>query len=101
MPNTANTKVELYLPNEEWLDWNRAALKARSDLPTWIRTVVNAARAARAARAPMPEQSPRARREALHWEDEAAYADACGYCGFYFDFTATRRKQYCSDTCRV
>lgn len=98
MAKTANTKVELYLPNEEWLEWNRAAQKARIDLPAWIRTVVNAARAGPAL---IRESSSRASREALHWEDEAGYANHCGYCGFFLDFTATRRKRYCSDSCRV
>jgi hypothetical protein len=98
MPKVENTKVELYLPHEEWLDWNRAAQKAGSDLPSWIRTVVNAAQAAPA---PSRKASPRARSEALHWDDEAGYAAACGYCGFPLEFTATRRKQYCSDECRV
>jgi hypothetical protein len=71
MPKAAHTNVELYLTHKEWLDWSRAAQKAQSDLPAWIRTVVNAARAA-----PVPSRkaSPRARREALHWEDEAGYA---------------------------
>jgi hypothetical protein len=98
MPKAAHTKVELYLPHEEWLNWNRAAEKARSDLPAWIRTVVNAARVARA---PSRKTSSRAQRESLHWEDEAGYAAACGYCGHPLDYTATRRKQYCSDPCRV
>lgn len=98
MPDPANTKVELYLPREEWLDWNRAAQKAQSDLPNWIRTVVNAARVARA---PTPKPTPRARRAPLEWEDEAGYAADCGYCGMPLEYTATRRKQYCSDRCRV
>ena len=46
MPKAVNTKVELYLPEKEWLEWNRAAQKARLDLPAWIRTVVSAARTA-------------------------------------------------------
>jgi hypothetical protein len=37
---------------------------------------------------------------ALHSHDEGA-ATSCEYCGFYLDFTATRRNRFCSDVCRV
>jgi hypothetical protein len=91
--------IEILLPQDEWLDWNRAAVRAKSDLPNWVRMVVNTAQTPRDV--PRRRRAPRETPEPLHWEDEMAYERRCGYCGVLFDYDVTRRKRYCSDVCRV
>jgi hypothetical protein len=90
--------VVLKLSEEEFLDWNRAAQRAKTDLPAWVVETVRSHRAAASAqpaRRRLRDQPP-----ALSWlEDDPPMW--CEYCGDSLDFTATRRKRFCSDICRV
>jgi hypothetical protein len=90
-------EIPVRVSEEEFVAWSRRALQTKSELPAWVRTVVNHALAAPTPRKPRPTARTGS---ALHWlDDEHAYA--CDYCGFDLDYTATRRKRFCSDVCRV
>jgi hypothetical protein len=92
-------EISLRVPESEFFDWNRAALRASSDLQVWVRDVVNhhiATPAPRVEDRTLPNHT-----EPLHWLDDDAVRMYCEYCGFDLDFTATRRKRFCSDICRV
>ena len=94
-----DVEILLRVPEPEFFDWNRAAFHAETDLQTWVRRVVNhhlAVPAPRAGNRPLPNQP-----DALHWRDDEDIRMSCEYCGFDLDFTATRRKRFCSDVCRV
>src|SRR5687768_3047005 len=95
MASQPDIEVGVRVLEEEFLAWNRAALKADLDLGAWVRMVVNH----RLAPKPTSEAAP-PRPRALHWlEDDPR--DQCEYCGWSLDVTATRRKRYCRDECRV
>jgi hypothetical protein len=47
-----------------------------------------------------PKRRPKDHPPPLHWLEEDV-PRWCEYCGGYLDFAATRRKQFCSDICRV
>jgi hypothetical protein len=97
MPEAEHVDVPLSIPEEEFLAWNRAAFKTRNDLHSWVRMVVN-----RALASPTPRPGARSveHPQALHWLDDDPHRP-CEYCGLRLDFTATRRKRFCSDVCRV
>jgi hypothetical protein len=99
MADSLAYKVELFLTEEEWLDWNRAALNSKRELPSWVRMVVNAARAA----PPAPRKRPNVvyRTDALVWADEESRPTNCEYCGSTLDWAWTRRRRFCADECRV
>jgi hypothetical protein len=87
--------VSALIPEAEFFEWNRAAQQAGMDLSTWLRTLVNDRHSPieRVAESPEPVAP-------LQWRDEREWP-SCEYCGHYLDFTATRRKRFCSDVCRV
>jgi hypothetical protein len=95
-------EISLLIPEAEFLAWSRIAERHRSDLPAWIRTVVNhhietpVARPTSTTRAPSALGAP-----TLYRLDQATQPSACEYCGLQLPFDATRRRRYCSDECRV
>jgi hypothetical protein len=98
MADQRNVELSVFVSEAEFVDWNRAAERAGADLSTWVRTLVNARLVA-----PIQpvERSPAARPGTpLRWLDEGGWR-SCEYCGDYLDFTATRRKRFCSEVCRV
>jgi hypothetical protein len=98
MPGPPAVDVTLRVPEREFFDWNRAALREKIDLQTWMRGVLNHHVATPA---PRPSRdTPTRQPVALHWHDEDR-PTSCEYCGFDLDYTATRRKRFCSDLCRV
>jgi hypothetical protein len=98
MASRSEIEVSVRVSEAEFLAWNRAAFKARYELEDWLRIVVNEKLRQRAPRS-SPRPEPARRRPLEPLEDEPPYQ--CEYCGWMFDFTATRRKRYCSDDCRV
>lgn len=90
-------EVSIRVSEEEFAAWNRRALRTDTDLSGWVRAIVNLALAEPT---PRPPRSTAPIALALHrLDEEPPYS--CEYCGFDFDFTATMRRRFCSDLCRV
>jgi hypothetical protein len=94
-----DVEVSLRLSEAEFVGWSRAAAKSNTDLPSWIRTIISdhVARPTPHAETAGPAGGP----EALHWLDGSDIFRACEFCGSGLAFTATRRRRFCSDECRL
>jgi hypothetical protein len=101
------TGIPVQVSEAEFARWNAAAQRKRMSVDAWVRTTINeylraAAGADGPRRAANSEQEPAHRRSRpLAWDDEVDDLRECEYCGWWLDLDATRRKRYCSDTCRI
>jgi hypothetical protein len=87
------------MSRSEFDQWNRAAQLRRLPLDSWVRAVVNAELARKAAAADEPPP-PRVTASARLIDDYNPLRD-CEYCGFPVAGDSSARRRYCSDRCRV